>query len=844
LHAQTGGAAIAGTVIDQAGKTVEGAAVVVKNDAGAAISMATTDAAGHFSAAGLAPGTYTVETSAPGFALNSRLGVPVSAAGSEELSITLNVDSVSQSITVQETISLATETAPSGNTLESAAPRTEISPVFIQNFISPVSDFAEVVNYAPGTFSLNPNGIGLGQGKTFFRGFADGQYTITFDGIPFEDTNTPTHHSWASFPSQWISAVDFDRSPGQASDFGPTNFGGSINLKSPELQADPDIRGTFSYGSFNTRLYQLDYESGLFGPGKKEAVLFDFNQMTSDGYQTHNDQKRDAGYGKFQHRFSDRTSLSLYGGLVDIWNNTPNTTNPTRAQVAEYGLNYLLDSTPTCLTVSLNCPAANGSPDPYYYGYNTYHVQTDFEYAHFESDLGNGWKFDTKAYTTRYWNKQFYQNGAIVNLSTNKPSGVDKLNGYRHAGDTAILSWESKWGVMRTGAWYDWAYTDRYQNPSNILTQLDTPLPNFHEHFITQSFQPFVEYEWHPLPKLIVTAGLKDANYEMTLNQYQDNGKIVGCLGGGKPGTEPASAGLVAGAPICIGGVAYVTHSIDYNNWLPTLTANYHIHANWSAYAQFAEGSVIPPSAVFDVPGGNVLTPQKPTLAKNYQVGSVLKYNRWTLDADAYYVHFQNGFDSYLDPVSQETVFVPTGPSNTRGVEFESNIVLGYGFHLYLNGSKGSAKYAEGPGLPNGGLWVQNTPRDIESIAVFWQKSNWDVGVINKRVGKMYNDNGSINYIINGLKLPFPADQAVSIDPFDLTNMFVNYTVRNSSHLRGTKIQFAVNNLFNSHNIVGVTPAVAATPAALFVPNGGDQLNLIPGRSFSITVTGGYAPRR
>jgi iron complex outermembrane receptor protein len=170
--------------------------------------------------------------------------------------------------------------------------------------------------------------------------------------------------------------------------------------------------------------------------------------------------------------------------------------------------------------------------------------------------------------------------------------------------------------------------------------------------------------------------------------------------------------------------------------------------------------------------------------------------------------------------------------------------VLGYGFHLYLNGSKGSAKYAEGPGLPNGGLWVQNTPRDIESIAVFWQKSNWDVGVINKRVGKMYNDNGSINYIINGLKLPFPADQAVSIDPFDLTNMFVNYTVRNSSHLRGTKIQFAVNNLFNSHNIVGVTPAVAATPAALFVPNGGDQLNLIPGRSFSITVTGGYAPRR
>ena len=185
------------------------------------------------------------------------------------------MDSISQSVTVQESVSLATETAPSGNTLDADSARTEISSAFIQNFMAPVADFAEVVNLAPGTFSLNPNGIGLGQGKTYFRGFQDGQYTMTFDGIPFEDTNSPTHHSWASFPSQWISSTDFDRSPGQASDFGPTNFGGSINLKSPELQADPDIRGTFSYGSFNTQLYQLDFDSGLFGPGKKEAVLFD-----------------------------------------------------------------------------------------------------------------------------------------------------------------------------------------------------------------------------------------------------------------------------------------------------------------------------------------------------------------------------------------------------------------------------------------------------------------------------------------------------------------------------------------------------------------------------------------
>lgn len=833
LQAQSGGT-ITGTVLDQAAKAVAGAAVTVKREAGSISGSATTDNEGRFSVGGLPAGIYTIETSEPGFARNTRLGVEVQAGVTKDLSITLNVDSISQSVTVEESVSMAVDLAPQGNTLDATSARTEISSNVITNFMAPVADFAEVIQQAPNAFSLNPNGIGLGQGKSFFRGFADGQYTLTFDGIPFEDTNSPTHHSWASFPRQWISSTDFDRSPGQAHDFGPTNFGGSINLKSPELQADPNILGTFSYGSFNTKLYSLDIESGLFGPGKKDAVLANVNAMTSDGYQTYNYQQRDAGYGKFQHRFSDRSSLSLYGGVVDIWNNTPNTTNPTRAQVAQFGDNFLLDNTPLL---------PNGTPDPYYYGYNTYHVQTDFEYAAFTSDLGSGWKIDTKAYTTRYWNKQFYQNGSTVNLTSSKPSGVDKLNGYRHAGDTLIASKESKYGIFRTGIWYDWAYTDRYQIPSNIITQADTPLGNFHEHFITQSFQPFGEFEWHALPKLVVTAGIKAADYNMALNQYQDNGKTVGCLGG-IASTYPSTAGIYAGAPACLGGVQFARHRINWNNWLPTLTARYRVWRSWSVYGQFAEGSVIPPSNVFDVPGGNVLTPLNPTVAKTYQTGMVVQQNRWTFDLDAYYVHFQNGFDSYTDPATLEPVFVPTGPSNTKGIESEGNYALGHGLSIYANASFGSAKYQEGKSYPNGGEWVANTPRNIEGISVLWQYKNWDIGITYKRVGQYYNDNGTLNYLINGIKLPYPVDQAIVINPFELTDVFFNYTIKNTSYLRGTKIQFAINNLANSHNIVGITPAVAAAAGAPFVPNAGDLLNLLPGRSFTITITGGYAPRR
>jgi iron complex outermembrane receptor protein len=822
-------ATITGNVIDQAGKAVAGASIAVKGDAGVK-NNATADAEGHFSVTGLAAGTYTVETTSPGFALNSRRGVVLSAGSTENLSITLNVDAISQSVTVQEQVLLATDTAPQGNTLDAVAARTEITSAVIQNFMAPVADFAEVIQQAPGAFSTNPNGIGLGQGKSYFRGFSDGQYTLTFDGIPFEDTNSPTHHSWASFPSQWISSTDFDRSPGLPSNFGPTNFGGSINLKSPELQFDPDIRGSFTYASFNTKLYSLDMESGAFGPGKKDAVLFNINAMTSDGYQTYNKQQRDAGYGKYQHRFSPLTTLSLYGGVVDIWNSTPNTTNPTRGQVAAFGDNYLLDGTPTCTTITINCPKADGSPDPYYWGYNTYHVQTDFEYAAFNTDLGNGWKFDTKAYTTRYWNKQFYQNGATVNLTSAKPSGVDKLNGYRHAGDTAILSWESKWGIFRTGAWYDWAYTDRYQVPSNILSQVDTPLPNFHEHFVTQSFQPFAEFEWHATQRMSVTAGVKAADYNMALNQYQDNGKTVGCLGGTLT-TYPSTAGIWAGAPECVGGAAFTTHSVNYNTWLPTIAARYRIWRQWSTYAEFAEGSIIPVSSVFDVPGGNVLTPPKPTTAKTYQAGSVLKLNRFTLDADAYYVHFQNGYASYTDATTGEPVFYATPPSNTKGIEAESHYAIGWGLSVYGNISFGSAKYKEQPNYLYGGRWVANTPRNVEGLSVLYQHKNMDFGLTYKRVGQYYNDNGA-------------QIEAVTISPFQLVNVFMNYTVKNASHLRGTKIQLAINNLANSHNIVGITPGVAGTVAVPYTVSSLDQLNLLPGRSISLTITGGYAPRK
>ena len=791
-----GSATIAGTVLDVTGKSIANAAVSVRNESTGTPRQAVTDQEGRFSVTGLPEGVYTVEASAPSFAPSRRTGVKLAAGGRETVSLSLNVAELAQSITVEGTVALAAELAPSQNTLEARSAKSEISPEYIQNFASPIADYTELLNNAPGTFSVNPNGVGLGDSKTFFRGFKDGQYTMQADGIPFNDTNDPTHHSWAFFPSQFIAGVDFDRSPGSASSIGPTNFGGTVDLLSRSVAYTPDIRATASYGSFNTRMLALDFDSGQFGgESKKSSLTINLHQMLSDGYQTYNYQKRVAGFIKYQYRLNDRTTFTLFSGLVDLWTNTPNLKGPSRAQIAEFGDNYLLSGDPS---------------QPNYLRYNFYHVQTDFEYLGVHSDLGHGWMLDNKLYTYRYWNKQNYNNPSLgangffsTTNSITATSGVDKLNGYRKAGDITTVSHQWARGILRTGLWFEWAYTDRYQSPSDPRTWLDTVLPNFHEHFITTSAQPFIEYEYSVTRDLSIMAGMKVAQYGMNLTQYADNGKTVGNLGG---------------APSTF-------HSAAYRSWMPSASARYKLKPNWTAYAQFGTGSNIPPSSVFDSKGAQVAVLPKPTAVKTYQLGSVVKFNRWTLDVDAYYSHFQNPYSSFLD-AANESFFYQTGPSNTKGVEAESNILIGRGFSVYLNGTMGAAKYQGGNKYANGGLWIASTPKNTEAVGLTYVVKSWDVGFFNKRVGPMYNDNGTIN-------------QAVAINPFNVTNLFVNYTVRGDSCLRGTKVRFGINNLFDQHNIVGVVPFSTKSNA----PAPGDILTLLPARSVSVTMTFGYAPK-
>lgn len=825
-------ASISGTVTDSAGHVVQSATVSLKNHLSGSVLRSTTDDQGRFTFTGLVAGGYDLTATAEGFRGLAKADLQLSAGQAKTIPIQLEVGSLEQNVEVQAIAgdSIAGQHALSQGSLDSESAKSEIGSQYIREFTPPTTDYSEIIQIAPGTFSYNPNGIGLGQGTTYFRGFPDGDYDITWDGIPFEDTNTPTHHSWAFFPGLWIGSVDFDRSPGTASTIGPSTFGGSINLLSPEVPTEQSILPSVAYGSFNTLLIDGQYNSGLLGPAKKVALSLDVHRLTSDGFETLNDQTRNAGDIKVQWKLSDRTSITGYSGVIHLATNTPNN-SPLRAQLQAYGWNYLLQN--------------NDPTSGFYQKYNYYNVPTDFEYVAVRTAPGQGWFIDVKPYTYSYYNAQYYANdnpkdttglatgpdsstGFITEATCSTPvkkktysalpCAVDKLNSYRKYGETSTVSQASKFGVFRTGIWYEWATTNRYQYPSNPLDHTDQALPNFHERFWTNSYNPYVEYEWHATKKLTITGGEKYAYYNMALTQYADDGKIVGQLG----------------------GATSVDSSGGFGSSLPSASANYHLTNNWSLYGQFGKGAEIPPSSTFDVAGGGAEVSQlpKPTGTTTYQGGTILKLKRLTLDADLFRVKFQNNYVALAvanpnDPTYDLNEYYLGPDSVTRGFEAETNVSLGYGFNVYANGTVNKATYT-GSGVPSD-LYVADSPTYTQALALTYQAHGLDLGVIEKRVGDHYNDNGSYH-------------NQVYDAPFNNVNLFLNYTLRNHSIFNESKIRFSINNLFNDQSILDVSSSNGAvavgnsTYLATTAPSPLDQLNETAGRSYMVTFRMGIFP--
>ena len=669
----------------------------------------------------------------------------------------------------------ASAIAPTQASLQSTQPQSIITREFIEQSVAPTGEYSAIVNIAPSMSGTAANGPGLSETKTTLRGFKDDQYNITFDGIPWGDTNNPSHHSTSFFPASAIGGVVIDRGPGNASNLGYATFGGTINLFSKKPSQEPAFSVVTSLGTWNTRLFAASYESGRLANYGDATLQLNYNHLESDGYLTGNKIRSDNYTVKFQRPVGEASLLTAFASINDIkYVQNDNSNGPTLAQVAQFGKNYSLNNDPT----SFN-----------YTGYNYSIKKTDFEYLRLQSELGSGLNIDNQLYTYAYNNQTISSTdptgataaGTKVGPPGNKDiPGIDKQNKYRVVGDIVKATQRLGAGLARVGLWYETSSTDRHQydldlSLGNIRDPRETspvPVTNASVKFDQQSkistAQPFAEFEWAAAPGLTITPGLKFVNISRSVD---------------------ASVNQTTRLP--------QQTNVTYKSTLPFLTLNQQISPGLAAYGQYAKGFQIPDLNSFYIadPSKNSSDPQKST---NYQLGLVGKADRLTWDADIYRIDFTNKYVSN-GLGGAAAAYVNIGGVTYKGIEGQTAYVVGAGFSLYANASVNRAVSSDT------GQTIARAPNMTAALGGLYRQGPWSASLIYKRTGM------SRQTEYDKTK---PADyDYYKLAAYNNTDLSVAYTIKDLGRsgmgigAKALKLQLNVFNLFNRQDATAITAA-------------------------------------
>ena len=116
------------------------------------------------------------------------------AASATELDAPNATLGIAEGSDIVVTATKANEIAPVTASLETTEPQAIVSRSFIEDSLPATADFNAIALISPSVSNFgNNNGVGLSESKGQIRGFQDGEYNITYDGVPFGDQNDPPH---------------------------------------------------------------------------------------------------------------------------------------------------------------------------------------------------------------------------------------------------------------------------------------------------------------------------------------------------------------------------------------------------------------------------------------------------------------------------------------------------------------------------------------------------------------------------------------------------------------------------------------------------------------------------
>ncbi len=728
----------------------------------------------------------------------------------------------------------ATTQSPTLTPLNVTEPTTDMSQLFIENNMQPTSNYTEIVGLAPSVQSVSPNGPGLMENQILsIRGFVDGYYNVTFDGIPFQDSNDFTHHSTSYMMANDLGGVNVDYGPGTAATIGNATFCCTVENVSKAPLAVPTLTPYMSFGSFHTQLFGAEFDTGKLASLGGAAGYIDAESSSTDGELTYMGQDRKNIFAKFEAPVAPDTVLTFVAMYNQIHQYVG--LGATLAQIEEYGPTWGLNNNPD-------------SQD--YYGYNYDQIHTDFEYIGLQSKL-DGWTLDNKFYTYAYYHTG--HNGEDPNGETPNGTywGADDVpgqlltNNYRSWGDTFNAKYDLFFGDLKAGIWVDRQSNERALpevdetlneainpdganwltngGPANYLTNggvgVSGPCPASSEpatpgstivqptaaeilgayscnggRLLSQkliTLQPYFMVDWNVLPGLTLSPGVRYDHFERDVDAVVD---------------------VDTGLP--------ESYDNTYSAALPSLLAHYTITDNWAAYAQAAKGYMAPNEKYFDsgltvTPGSTNLQPQE---TWSYQTGTTWQDRQLSASADVYYIHFAN--EILHESIGPNTIYYNAGGTDYKGVEMNVTYYVGRGFSLYSNGSINRAKVIEsaatdcGTGNCTGGLWVPNAPNATLAYGVIYNAYGFYASLLNKRVGHTYGNSG----------------ETEATPSYSVLNGAAGYTFGDSvSWLDGASIKVDLSNILNKTPIIAYAGSTAWLGTALWWT--------LPERSVTATIS-------
>jgi iron complex outermembrane receptor protein len=666
-------------------------------------------------------------------------------------------DATVKEIIVRAERSKAAATAPSKASLDQGEPQSIVSRPFIELSIPESADYTSIANVTPSASSAGAsNGAGWGESKLVLRGFQDGEYNITYDGIAFADTNNPTHHSNSFFPASTIGATIVDRGPGEAGDLGQANFGGNVKLFSNKITDDYNVTLRETVGSFG------GWQSvAVLQTGKVDALgglkgFINLQANGAQGQQTYSPLHANNLTMKFALPVGETWTITAFATKNYNFAHQTDNGGATLAQVALYGKNFNLSNDPASST---------------YWGYNYITKDTNFEYLKETGDLPLGLKLDNTSYSYFYKNNTFTANDVTsADGVTNSPSaigtfvtntvaggaknpsnpndirGYNKLNEYHVLGDIARFTRDFSFGQLRFGAWLEKSSTNRHTydydatlgaalsvpdnrekaictqytyvaNPDGTFTANCVKATQDTTHLTNVSYEEqsswwqtnyFADFDWHVTDRLTITPGIKSVLMKRAISA-----PVI------KSPRQPA-------------------HYYDkFGKTLDFLTVNYKLTKNWSVYSQYANGLLMPPINDLYVTDftKNTAEPQTTT---NYQYGTVFQSRHVAIDADIYRIDVNNLYQADATGNS----FINAGHAYYRGFEGQVSYAFDNGVTLFANGSTNKTRNDQGNR-------ITKAPKDTQGAGVLYNHGPWSGSLLFKRVGSQIMNTNPESWVVN-----------------------------------------------------------------------------------------------